>query len=106
MGDDFVVGNVTYSWDGSKWTSVGPSAVNIGATGLRGLQGIQGIQGLTGLTGATGLTGLQELLVHRDLLVVLLVLRVTLEGQALPVPKESQGAATETWDIVNQYNIC
>ena len=42
-GYEFVVGNVTYIWDGTKWVSDGPSAAGSGATGpdLQDLQVLQ-----------------------------------------------------------------
>ena len=66
VGDQFVVENRTYTWNGDYWVGTGPSAVSsgatgpagpTGATGSQGPQGLQGFQGLTGLQGATGLTG-------------------------------------------------
>ena len=66
VGDQFVVENRTYTWNGDYWVGTGPSAVSsgatgpagpTGATGAQGPQGLQGFQGLTGLRGATGLTG-------------------------------------------------
>lgn len=66
VGDQFVVGNKTYTWDGDRWTGTGPVAVSSGATGATGVDGptgsggptgSQGATGPTGPTGATGLTG-------------------------------------------------
>ena len=41
-GYEFVVGKVTYIWDGTKWVSDGPSAAGSGATGATGPQGATG----------------------------------------------------------------
>ena len=59
VGDTFVVGNVTYVWDGTKWSTDGPSATGTGATGPQGETGATGSSGPTGATGSLGATGLQ-----------------------------------------------
>ena len=56
-GYEFVVGNVTYIWDGTKWVSDGPSAASGGATGPQGPDGATGPDGPQGATGSDGATG-------------------------------------------------
>ena len=51
-GYEFVVGKVTYIWDGTKWVSDGPSAAGSGATGPEGPPGPPGATGPRGSTGA------------------------------------------------------
>ena len=81
-GYEFVVGKVTYIWDGSKWVSDGPSASSAGATGPTGATGPLGTTGATGFgaTGPTGATGVP--------------------GATGPV-----GSATAPWDYVVSNSV-
>ena len=56
-GDQFVAGNVTYTWHNDRWVSTGPSAASMGATGPQGDPG--GATGATGNLGSTGVEGPQ-----------------------------------------------
>ncbi len=65
VNQQFVVDNLLYIWDGSKWTAyittntyVGDVLGASGATGPKGATGPT-VQGSTGATGSTGSTGLQ-----------------------------------------------
>ena len=56
LNEPYVVGNITWTWNGSAWKRV---STFTGATGTTGATGSQGIQGNTGATGATGSQGIQ-----------------------------------------------
>ena len=65
LNQQFIVDNLLYVWDGSKWSSfiITNSYVGdiLGASGATGPKGATGptVQGSTGATGSTGSTGLQ-----------------------------------------------
>ncbi len=68
LNEPYVVGNITWTWNGSAWkristftgvTGATGSTGATGATGPTGPTGSQGIQGVTGATGATGSQGIQ-----------------------------------------------
>jgi hypothetical protein len=56
VNDTFVVGTVTYTWDGTKWTAIFPGIT--GATGPTGPTGVSGGLGATGATGPSGSPGI------------------------------------------------
>jgi hypothetical protein len=49
LNETHVVGNVTYTWNGTAWKVTNP----IGVQGVQGTQGLQGVQGTQGIQGVT-----------------------------------------------------
>lgn len=55
LNQTFTSGNLTYTWDGSKWNA--GLVAGIGATGATGIPGLFAGQGATGATGPEGMIG-------------------------------------------------
>ena len=57
LGQTYVTGGKTWSWNGTSWTGV-PAATVVGPTGDSGYSGISGFSGYSGISGYSGYSGI------------------------------------------------